>query len=148
MKCKCNISNLKFKKMPEILGILVAFCILYYLKYLNNIGCVCALNDKRTYILYYTCLIILFNIFAITPYYSLKFFTDYRFITYFLVLGSVLNIIFTLQYIDELKKNNCECSKSIIRDIMFILATIRIFIWLLLLLLCISLFINYNIMYN
>ena len=134
-----------FKKLPEILGILVAFCILYYLKYLNNIGCVCSLNDKRTYILFYTCLIILFNIFAITPYYSLKFFTDYKLLTYLLVIGSVLNIIFTLQYIENLKKNNCECSVSIIRDIMFILASIRIFIWLLMVLLCLSLFISYYI---
>jgi len=124
------------KKIPEILGIIFAFCILYYLKYLNNIGCICALNDKRIYILWYTCVIILFNIFAITPYYNLKFFTDYKYITYLLIMGSILNVIFTMQYVEELKKNNCECSKSIIRDIMFILATIRIFIWLLLFLLC------------
>lgn len=129
------------KKIPEILGIIFAFCILYYLKYLNNIGCICALNDKRIYILWYTCVIILFNIFAITPYYNLKFFTDYKYITYLLIMGSILNVIFTMQYVEELKKNNCECSQSIVRDIMFILATIRIFIWLILFLLCFVLFI-------
>lgn len=131
--------NFKFK-IPQLLGLFFSGCIIYYLSYLKTIGCFCAMNDKRTYIYFYTWFIIFFNIFAMSSYYSISFLRKYLLITYVLIMASILNIIFTLQYIEELKKNNCNCSKSIIRDIMFIVSTIRLFVWIILFLLIFVLF--------
>ena len=128
--------NFKFK-IPQFLGLFFSGCIIYYLK---TIGCFCAMNDKRTYIYFYTWFIIFFNIFAMSSYYSISFLRKYLLITYVLIMASILNIIFTLQYIEELKKNNCNCSKSIIRDMMFIVSTIRLFVWIILFLLIFVLF--------
>ena len=38
---------------------------------------------------------------------------------------TILNIVFTLLYIDEVKKANCDCSESVFRDMMFVLSIIQ-----------------------
>ena len=51
-----------------------------------------------------------------------------------LVIAIITNTIFTLMYIQELEKDNCECSESVLRTMMYILSLISAATWGLLLL--------------
>lgn len=112
--------------------------ILYYLKHLETIGCKCAMNYKRTYIIY-------FHIFslalgaadllsgnAVTEYIAKSSFA----IRFIFVVASlaITNIVFTLQYVEELKKDNCDCSESVFRTMMYILSIISAVTWSLIIL--------------
>ena len=41
----------------------------------------------------------------------------------------ITNIVFTLMYVEELKKDNCECSESVFRTMMYILSIISAAVW-------------------
>jgi hypothetical protein len=110
--------------------------ILYYLKHLETIGCKCAMNYKRTYIIY-------FHIFslavgaanllsgnAVTEYIAKSSFV----IPYILASLVITNTVFTLQYVEELKKDNCDCSESVFRTMMYILSIISAVTWSLIIL--------------
>jgi hypothetical protein len=58
-----------------------------------------------------------------------------------LMIGSIINIIFTIQYVNDLKNKKCECSESIYREIMYIVAILRASVLILTILLLISFFI-------
>jgi hypothetical protein len=106
-------------------SIFLAILIIYYLKRLETIKCNCALNFKRNYILGFTSLSLILSI-------SNLLFKDYKtffkfklFIYIPWLIASITNIIFTIQYVNELKKTKCECSESLYRELMFILAIIN-----------------------
>ena len=46
-----------------------------------------------------------------------------------LAVAAITNIVFTLMYIEELKKDNCECSESVFRTMMYILSIIGAVTW-------------------
>ncbi len=46
-----------------------------------------------------------------------------------LAAAVITNIVFTLMYIEELKKDNCECSESVFRTMMYILSIIAAAVW-------------------
>lgn len=46
-----------------------------------------------------------------------------------LVLAIITNVVFTLQYVEELKKDNCDCSESVFRTMMYILSIISAITW-------------------
>jgi hypothetical protein len=50
-----------------------------------------------------------------------------------LLIAGIVNIVYTFEFIDDMKKQNCDCSKSMIRDLMFIIACLQIFVWVILL---------------
>ena len=107
------------------ISIFLAILIIYYLKRLETIKCNCALNFKRNYILGFTSLSLILSI-------SNLLFKDYKtffklklFIYIPWLIASITNIIFTIQYVNELKKTKCECSESLYRELMFILAIIN-----------------------
>lgn len=119
-----------------ILGIVLQLLILRYLLTLEKIGCKCAMDWRRDYIMFYLGLLIVFslvNLFLtpdVIPLLQSSMF----------VLG-VLNVVFVLQYVHRLKKEKCECSASVYREVMYILAVINAFLYaLILLLLVIALF--------
>ena len=45
------------------------------------------------------------------------------------VIAGLANLVFTIQYVDELKKINCDCSESVFRTMMYFLAILSICIW-------------------
>ena len=51
-----------------------------------------------------------------------------------LVLAIITNTVFTLQYVEELKKDNCDCSESVFRTMMYILSIISAVTWSLIIL--------------
>ena len=52
----------------------------------------------------------------------------------------LVNIVFTIQYVDEMQKINCDCSESVYRTMMYILAIINACVWGLSILIFIYLF--------
>jgi len=109
-----------------IFGCLLCILIIYYLKNLETIGCKCALNFKHDYIFYYTCFAlgigltnILFGTFAPIRMFMMIILVPYA-------IAGIVNLFMTLSYIDEMKKINCECSESIFRTMMYILAILNI----------------------
>ena len=52
-----------------------------------------------------------------------------------LLIGGVINVVYTIQFVQDMKKKNCECSKSVFREMMFILAILQAISWIFLILL-------------
>jgi hypothetical protein len=117
------------------IGIALSSVIVYYLYSLQTLGCECSLTGKRTYILGFNSFLIAFNLFALlmggvqgmAALYQ-KFPVLYI-VLLVLIAGTVANVVFTLEFIDEMKRKGCACSDSVYRDIMYILALIQAVTW-------------------
>ncbi len=112
-----------------IIGCVISVLIIYYLKNLETIGCKCALNFKHHYIFYFTCIALLIGVLNIlfSSIHMFKMLMLIISIPYF--IAAVVNLVFTIQYVDEMKKINCECSESVYRTMMYILAIINACVW-------------------
>ena len=115
------------------LSMVIPGLILYYLKNLETIGCKCAMNYKRTYIMFYAIFGLAFgasNLLSggrVTDY-----ITESPFaipLLFVLAAAGIANIVLTLMYVEELKKDNCECSESVFRTMMYILSIIGAAVW-------------------
>jgi len=99
------------------------------------------MNYKRNYIL-------CFNIFLI--FYSIILLFNNKLLAYFPIVGillsvaAIINVIFTIQYVNELKKQNCNCSESVIRTLMYVLAIINAVTWALTVLILIFVLFHYS----
>lgn len=102
----------------SIINILLYYNIYKWIIKLEKTGCACSENWKRTYIKYYTVFIITYIIVSVLYLFitdrNLNIVLSVNFIT---LIAEVLYIIFSIQYISELKYKKCECSKDYIRDI-------------------------------
>lgn len=123
-----------------IIGCLFSILIIYYLKNLETIGCKCALNFKHHYIFIFTCIALTIGILNILfrGFRMFKMLMLIISIPYF--IAAITNIVFTIQYVDEMKKINCDCSESVFREMMYILAIINACVWALSVLIFIYLF--------
>ena len=126
-----------------VFNVVISSCIIYYLKRLETIGCKCALNFKHDYIFYFTCInlgvaLLRFGVGSIAIVRTIMLFVSIP-----LVIAAIVNIVYTIQYVDEMKKNNCNCSESIYRDLMYILAIINACAWIILLLIVLPIAIQY-----
>jgi len=126
-----------------VFNIIVSSCIIYYLNRLQQIGCKCALNFKHDYIFYFTCINLgiiltraLFGSLSIVKMLMII-------ISIPLVIAAILNIVYTIQYVNELKKNNCHCSESVYRELMFILALLNAAAYILFFLIFIPVILSY-----
>jgi hypothetical protein len=96
-----------------VMFVLLQLLVLNYLFQLETIGCACAMDWRRSFIMFYLVLGVL-NIFISAV-------VDESHIPYLqtiMVVVGVLNIIFTVQYVQKLKREKCECSQSVYRDVM------------------------------
>jgi hypothetical protein len=131
-----------FSNVMLTISIFLAILIIYYLKRLETIKCDCALNFKRNYILAFTSLSLLLSIsnFLFKGY---KIYIKILLLIYIpLIIASITNIIFTIQYVSELKKTKCECSESVTREIMFIVSILRAIVIILALLVILFIFVQ------
>ena len=99
--------------------------ILYYLFKLEQIGCKCALNWRRNFIIGFLFVAIFAMVISKLP---------ENLMMFFLATFSVLviaNVIIMLQYVHYLKKEKCKCSESQLRNIITIVAIIHIFVGIL-----------------
>ena len=117
-------------KFLPLIGIVLSSLIIYYVTNLEKIGCECAMGYKRTYILAYNAVAILYGVFM------LIFGTDkvasilLKHPLLFIIPGllgvaGIVNVVITLMFIEDMKKKNCDCSKSIYRDMMYVLAILQ-----------------------
>jgi hypothetical protein len=100
-----------------IFFVVVQLLIINYLFKLEKTGCKCALDWRRNFILF-------FMVVAVVNLLVTSFLTHEQIPlvqTLVTVLGLV-NVIVTLQYVNKLKTEKCECSASIYREIMMYVA--------------------------
>jgi hypothetical protein len=101
-------------------------CIIYYLNNLSTIGCECAINYKRHYIFAFTIFSLFFSSANLLLSNKIRNYLEKTPVLLVLLTAlTILNIVFTLLYIDEVKKANCDCSESVFRDMMFVLSIIQ-----------------------
>jgi len=109
--------------------------IIYYLYSLERLGCQCSLTGKRTYILGFNSFLIVYTLFTIGMGGSngvLSLYTKYPwlYLVFFaLVIATVVNVAFTIEFVNEMKRENCACSDSVFKDIMYILSIIQAITW-------------------
>jgi hypothetical protein len=70
-----------------------------------------------------------------------RLFRLYIYIPY--VTALIFNIVYTIQYVNEMKRINCDCSKSFYRELMYILAILQASVWILLLLSFVAILVLY-----
>lgn len=123
-----------------LIGSIFSVLIIYYLKNLETIGCKCALNFKHHYIFIFTCIVLSLGLLNV-------FFSEFRMFKIIMaiiaipyVIAAIVNLVFTIQYVDEMAKINCDCSESVFRTMMYILAIINACVWGLSILIIIYLF--------
>lgn len=110
----------------ELMIITALFFIFYiliikYLNHLEEIGCECSMTFKRKYILYFNCVNLSLFVLSLTGVMT-EFKTNKTLYSVFRTIYSIsliLNIVYTIQYVNELKRINCDCSEDIRRDIMY-----------------------------
>ena len=128
--------------ISPIINLFISGTILYYLYYLDKIDCKCSLTFQRNYIYYYT--IIIFVINAVTIFFQKKLKEMALVIlpiSIMLLIAGLVNIIYTFEYVNDMKKQNCKCSESIVRDLMFIFAILQSFVIIIFFLTIISIFV-------
>lgn len=124
-----------------IINLFISGTIIYYLHYLENIGCKCSLIFQRNYIYYYTIVLFFVNLISILFHTNLKEFhisIQLLPISMILLIAGIINIVYTIEYVQDMKKQNCKCSESFIRDLMFIIAILQIAAFIIVILTMIS----------
>lgn len=100
-----------------ILFVVIQGLIVNYLIKLESIGCECAMDWRRNYIIFYLILSIIYALSA--------FFLDRESLPLMqtlMVIFGLINVVMTLQYVHRLKKEKCECSESLYREVMMFVA--------------------------
>lgn len=126
--------------------LLCEIIIIYYLYHLEKIGCKCSLNYRRNYILIYNVCIVCVSVFMLFTHINPS--IIFPIFGVLFLFASILNVIFTIQYVNELKKQKCDCSESFMRNLMYILAIIQIFSWVLVIVTLIIVAITYGYFYK
>lgn len=113
-----------------LVSLTLSSLIIYYVTNLEKIGCECSMGYKRTYILAFSGFSIAYSLFA-TIYGVDKLMVLYMknpllyAFPAIIAIGAIVNIVFTLMFIEEMKKKNCKCSESVYRDMMYVLAILQ-----------------------
>lgn len=107
------------------LGITLSSLIIYYLVSLERLGCACAMNFKRNYILGYNAVYITYTAFALFMGMPAIFglYAKYPLlwlIPFILFIGAIVNVVFVIQFVNELKREDCACSDSVYKDVMYV----------------------------
>lgn len=162
IKTKINdIYNIKNMKLAMIISIafIIIFTVLIlainigallWINKLEKISCKCSEHWKRTYIkryIYFILALQLINLIS-TIIYRVKFsdiiknnlgINIYILFSIGILIATILNIIYTITYIDDLRKENCSCSEDIKRELYYYYTMIYgIFMFVLFIILCIS----------
>ena len=120
----------------NFINLFIGGTIIYYLNHLEQIGCKCSLTFQRNYIYYYTICFFIINVLNLF-FYNTLFILPIQII---LLLAGIINIVYTIEYVEDMKKQNCKCSESMIRDLMFIIAILKIFVYIIFILIILSIF--------
>lgn len=130
-----DTSNNSSNIIVHIINVLCASIIVYYLLYLKKIDCKCSINYKNHYILGFNIILVFYSLFFIFTKYNAE---KFPIIGLLLFLGEIFSVIFTILFVNDLKNQNCNCSVSFMRTLMYILAIIQVCIFIILLLFLIA----------
>lgn len=111
-----------------ILAVVINVYILVYLFHLEKVGCQCAMNWRRNYIMFFVGLSLVLAILSLV---KVDLLTSSLLMTLFSAL-SIANVVFILQYVHMLKKEQCQCSESLAREIMQVIAVLYAFFYIML----------------
>lgn len=117
------------------IGIAFSSIIVYYLYSLEKLGCQCSLTGKRTYILGFNSALIalhlfIFSIGGSSGLISLMNKYPFLYVLYLgLIIATIVNVAFTIEFVNDMKRENCACSDSVYKDIMYILAIFQAVTW-------------------
>ena len=120
-----------------IVNLLLQIFLLNYIYKLETTGCECAKGWRRSFIKYYLIVLVVFTIaqvFVITmDGVNSLFALNIAFSGIMFIFGLCFAII-TLQYVHTLKKTKCECSNTLARTVLNLVALIDIivYIWVIL----------------
>ena len=116
-----------FAKFFGIINLIIYSSFIQYILKLKN-GCDCSDDWRREYILYYSIFGILFSINSIFNSKSTIFFLQKYLAKYLVqIIASIIGISYivylyaNITYVQKLKKNNCKCSASRVRNLLEIL---------------------------
>jgi hypothetical protein len=96
----------------------------YYLYSLEQKGCECAMDFRRIYIMAFTAIFVVYSI-TLNIFAPKILINNIQYILPVILVGGIINVIYTLQYVAKLKATKCECSESTYRDIMETLAIVN-----------------------
>jgi hypothetical protein len=52
------------------------------------------------------------------------------YLVFFLIaIAAIVNVAFTIEFVNDMKRENCACSDSVFKDIMYIIAIIQAVTW-------------------
>jgi len=124
----------------KFINLFISGTIIYYLNHLEKISCQCSLTFQRNYIYYYTLCFFIINVLNLLFDKQIIFIPNKIRILFMIILllAAIINIVYTIEYVEDMKKLNCKCSESMIRDLMFIIAILRICVVILFILIIIS----------
>lgn len=111
-----------------LLAVVINVYLLMYLYHLEKIGCDCAINWRRTFIMFVIGLSLGLSVLSI---FSVDMLSSSLIMTVFSAL-SIANVIVILQYVHLLKKEQCKCSESLAREIMQVIAILYAFFYIML----------------
>jgi len=123
------------------INLFISGTIIYYLNYLEKNGCQCSLTFQRNYIYYYTLCFFVINLLNLLFIKPIIFIFPIKIRILFMIillLAAIINIAYTIEYVDNMKKQNCNCSESMIRDLMFIIAILQISVYIIFILIVIA----------
>lgn len=96
----------------------------YYLYSLEQKGCECAMDFRRVYIMAFTAIFLVYSL-TLNWFAPKILMNNIQYILPVILVGGIINVVYTLQYVAKLKATNCKCSESTYRDIMETLAIVN-----------------------
>lgn len=118
-----------------IIFVVIQTLIVNYLVKLESMGCECAMDWRRNFIVFFLVLSIVYTLSS--------FFIDkdsLPLLQSIMVITGIINVILALQYINRLKKEKCECSESLYRDVLYLVSIFNAILYSLLIVLLIYFF--------
>lgn len=100
-------------------GLYIAF--LVYLGKLEQTGCECALNWRRQFIIAFIVVALVWTLATVvmTPFNNV-------YLAVLLTVFRLAFIVIAIQYVHKLKKDKCECSENLTREILYYYAWIAV----------------------
>ena len=101
----------------------------YYLHNLQTTECSCAMNDTRKYLFIFSCIAVVYTLFyTMFRNQYLRLLMKYPIVwlvplAYF--IAACVWFVYAIQYVNELKKKDCKCSKSLGRDVLYSLGILE-----------------------
>ena len=112
--------------VAAFIGVVLSTIILLYLNKLEQLGCECAYDWRRNYIMMYAVVMIVYGIMDLYGVLSGNATVNQWVKTLVPVtwIAGILFAIFGIQYVHYLQKEKCSCSAEIGRDVLYIVAIV------------------------